>query len=54
MIERDITAGDVRREHVQNVKVGAHWAYLATVLGGGLILMVLFIAALGAASVAHP
>jgi TRAP-type C4-dicarboxylate transport system permease small subunit len=42
------TAEDVRREHLAEVSVPRQWAYLAGVIGGGLVAMILFIALLGA------
>ena len=47
MSERDVDIETVRREHLKSVNVPAHWAYLAAVLGGGLAVMLLFIAVLG-------
>ena len=49
MSERDITEDVVRAEHLGEVNVRAHWAYLGAVLLGGFVLMVGLIAWLGAA-----
>ena len=46
--EVDIREDDVRAEHVTNVNTAGHWAYLLAVLIGGFVLMVGFIALLGA------
>ncbi len=46
--ERTITDEDVRREHQLAVNKAAHWAYLFGVLGVSFVLMIAFIAALGA------
>ena len=48
MSELNITEEEVREEHMQQVQPWAHWLYLFSVLAGGLILMVLLMAALGA------
>ena len=48
MSERDINKEEVRKEHLGEVNVGAHWAYLGAVLLGGFVLMVGLIAWLGA------
>ena len=45
--ERTITEDQVRAEHLGEVHVGRHWAYLAGVLGGGLLVMIALIAILG-------
>jgi hypothetical protein len=47
MSEREVTIEQVRKEHLKEVKIGPHWAYLIGVLVGGLILMLLLIAWLG-------
>jgi hypothetical protein len=47
--ERDITEDQVREEHRSSVNEPAHWAYLAVVLVGGTLLMLGFVAWLGAA-----
>jgi hypothetical protein len=44
--ELRLTEDDIRAEHVRSVNVPAHWAYLFSVLGGGLVLMVLLLVAL--------
>ncbi len=48
MSEDKMTEDKVRTETMRQVNPGAHWAYLAAVLGGGIVLMILFIALLGA------
>jgi hypothetical protein len=48
MSELDLTEDDVREEHLRAVNQPAHWAYLLAVLVGGTVLMLLFIALLGA------
>jgi hypothetical protein len=50
MNEQTISEDQVRAEHLREVNVPAHWAYLATVLFGGLALMLAFLAFLGGAS----
>jgi hypothetical protein len=47
--ESKITEEDVWNEHVDNVAVLEHWAYLLGVIIGGFVLMVGLIALLGAA-----
>jgi hypothetical protein len=47
MSERKVTEDDVRNEHLEEVNVAAHWAYLASVLLGAALLMVGLIALLG-------
>ena len=47
MSERTITEERVRTEHLREVNVRAHWAYLAAVLGGGFLLMVALLWLLG-------
>ena len=47
MSERTITADDVEGEHLADVRPGAQAAYLAGVLGGGLIAMLMLIALMG-------
>jgi hypothetical protein len=42
-----MTEDDVRDEVLGAVNIGAHWAYLFGVLGGGFLLMVALIAVLG-------
>jgi uncharacterized membrane protein YdcZ (DUF606 family) len=46
--EASITEEDVRQEHHQSVNKAAHWAYLFGVLGVSFVLMIAFIAILGA------
>ncbi len=46
--ERNIRLEDVWEEHRSNVHINAHWAYLFAVIFGGLIVMLAFIALLGA------
>jgi hypothetical protein len=47
MSERTITEEQVRNEHLREVNVRAHWAYIVVVLGGGLVLMLALLWALG-------
>jgi hypothetical protein len=49
MSEREVTEEQVRQEHQTAVNVPAHWAYLVAVLVGGTLLMLGFVAWLGAA-----
>jgi uncharacterized membrane protein YdcZ (DUF606 family) len=46
--DRDISMKDVEREHLAQIHEGRHWAYVAGVLGGSFVLMLLLIAWLGA------
>ena len=48
--ERSLSEEDVRKEHLSTVNQPAHWAYLFTVLVGGTILMILFIALMAGGS----
>jgi TRAP-type C4-dicarboxylate transport system permease small subunit len=48
MDERDVTVEQVEREHLAEVHQPAHWAYLAGVIGFGLVVMLLLIALLDA------
>jgi hypothetical protein len=48
MGERDLTVEHVEREHLTDVHQPAHWAYLAGVIGFGLVVMLLLIALLDA------
>ena len=48
MDEREVTSAQVEREHFQEVRRGAHWAYVAGVLGIGFLAMLAFIGILGA------
>ena len=50
MSNRNIDADTVREEHLAEVRVPIHWAYLVGVLVGSTLLMLLLIAALGASS----
>ncbi len=50
MSDEKITDLRVRSEHLAEVNPPAHWAYLFGVLLGGLALMVLLMAWLGAGS----
>lgn len=50
MSDRDITARQVRDEHLAEVNEPAHWAYLAAVLIGGTALMLIVVALLGSAA----
>jgi hypothetical protein len=45
--DRDVDEERVRREHREQVHIGAHWAYLIGVLVGGSVVMLLLIAWLG-------
>jgi len=45
--ETELTEDDVRAEHHKSAQPGAHWLYLFSVLGGGLLLMLALIAFLG-------
>ena len=45
--ETDIRQEQVWDEHLAEVHVGGHWAYLWGVLIGGFLLMLALIAALG-------
>jgi hypothetical protein len=47
MSERTITEDQVRREHLREVNVRAHWMYIVVVLGGGFVLMLALLWALG-------
>ena len=46
--ETNIRQQQVWDEHLADVHVGRHWAYLGAVLVGGFLLMLALIAALGA------
>jgi hypothetical protein len=48
--ESTLTEEDVRGEHERSARPSAHWIYLFSVLGGGLIAMFALIAFLGAVS----
>ena len=45
--ETEVTQDDVWTEHLAQVHVGRHWAYLGGVIVGGFLLMVALIALLG-------
>jgi hypothetical protein len=47
MSDRSIDEDQVRREQLADVNVPAQWAYLAAVLFGGLLLMLVLIGLLG-------
>lgn len=47
MSERDITEDQVREEHLAEVRPWLEWAYMAVVVGLGLVAMIVFIAWLG-------
>ena len=47
MSEKDLTADDIRAEHLGEVDQRVHWLFLAVVLVGGVLLMLGFIALLG-------
>jgi hypothetical protein len=47
MPDVDITVEEVEREHLDEVHRGAQWAYLAGVIGLGLVAMLVLIALLG-------
>ena len=46
--EAEMSEDQVRKEHLESVNVGAHWAYLFGVLIGSFVLMVALIAIIGA------
>ena len=48
--EKTLSEDDVRAEHLGEVNVPAHWAYLLAVLIGGTILMILYIALMAGGS----
>lgn len=48
MNDRDLEAEDVRREHLDKVDARAHVLYLAGVLGGATLLMLLLLVILDA------
>ena len=47
MSETDITAEEIRAEHLGEVDQRAHWLFLVAVLVGGALLMLGLIALLG-------
>jgi hypothetical protein len=48
MTERQVDEDQVRREQLAEVNTPLQWAYLAAVMIGGTLLMLLLIAVLGA------
>jgi hypothetical protein len=46
-VETELTEDDVRAEHHGSAQPIAHWIYLFSVLGGGLVAMLALIAYLG-------
>jgi hypothetical protein len=48
MDEREVTVEQVAREHLAEVNRAAHWAYVAGVIGLGILAMLLLIALLDA------
>ena len=48
MSEREISADQVKREHLAEVDVRAHWLYLVSAIVGGTVAMILLIALLDA------
>ena len=48
MSEKTIDQEQVREQHLAEVHQPAHWLYRAGVLAGGAVLMIVFIAWLGA------
>ena len=51
MPEASLTVEEVEREHLDDVNVDAHWAYLLGVLAVGSVLMLALIALLGSTPV---
>lgn len=47
MSEKTINEEEVRQEHLAEVNEPRHWAYLASVLAGSMLLMLALIALLG-------
>ena len=47
MSERTVTEDQVRREHLREVNVRAHWLYIVGVLGSGVVLMLALLWVLG-------
>ena len=45
--ESTISQQEVWDEHLREVHVGRHWAYIAAVLAGGFLLMVVLMAVIG-------
>ena len=50
MNELEVSEDQVRDERLRSVDQRAHWLYLATVLGGSVVLMLALIAVLDAAT----
>ena len=50
MNDRMLTPADIEREHLAQVRPPWQWAYLIGVLGGGGLVMLAMIAALGQAA----
>ena len=50
MSEKTINETQVREQHLAEVHQPAHWLYLAGVISGGAVLMLVFIALLGASA----
>jgi hypothetical protein len=50
MSELKMSEDKVREEHLAEVNIGGHWAYLFGVLLGSTLLMIGLIAVLGSAS----
>ena len=48
--EAEVQESDVWDEHIKEVRVGAHRAYLFAVLIGGFLLMIALIALLGSST----
>ena len=48
MSEKTITEEQVRKEHLDEVNPTAHWIYVFAVVVGSTVLMIAFIALLGA------
>jgi hypothetical protein len=46
MAEREVTPETVEREHSAEINQGAHWVYIAAVLGIGLVAMLALMALL--------
>jgi hypothetical protein len=47
MSDKDLTAEEIRAEHLGEVDQRAHWLFLVAVLVGGTLLMLGLIAVLG-------
>jgi len=48
--ETTVDENQVRAEHIREVHVPRHWAYLSGVILGGLLLMIALVAVLGASA----